>query len=91
MDKAEFVNIAPKYYSLAIIAYLIQHISFVEGITAETFSGHYSNEEDHTYYVPRWKLFDLAVACLVQEGMIDVVSDPFGPSIISPSESFTDR
>ena len=65
MDKAEFVNIAPKYYSLAIIAYLIQHISFVEGITAETFSGHYSNEEDHTYYVPRWKLFDLAVAWLV--------------------------
>jgi hypothetical protein len=31
------------------------------------------------------------VAWLVQEGIINVVSDPFGPSIISQSESFSDR
>jgi hypothetical protein len=88
MDKAEFIELAPQYYSVAIIAYLSQHRAWA--VSRQEFLDHYSINKGWSY-LGRDKIFEIAVTWLLQKGVIRLVPDPFGPPIIVTSPDFDDK
>jgi hypothetical protein len=89
MDKAEFIEVAPQYYSLAIIVYLYQHGGMA--VSHSRLISHYYDTDEQWSYFAINKLFELAVGWLNQRGIIDLITDPFGSPIISASSDFSDR
>jgi hypothetical protein len=93
MDKAEFIEQAPQYYSLAII---IRLYTFPLGISRQNLEEYYSDKEGTlndgaTPFFGRDRVLDRAVRWLAEYGYIEVITDPFGPLIIRPVSDFTSR
>jgi hypothetical protein len=91
MDKAEFIDVAPRYYATAILVYLQQRS---ESVSEQKLSEYYSartSEAERVSYLDRFRLFDIAVAFLRKDGLIETVHDAFGPTLIKRASDFTNK
>jgi hypothetical protein len=76
MDKLEFIERAPGYYVVGIIVALSK---LGEGlVTSDAIKGRFDPAED---YFRNNKLWEVAVAILHSHGVIDIISDDFGPTL----------
>lgn len=86
MDKKQFVELAPAYYALAIVAYFRDTGLQIASLAAvdDFYQKPDEDEVGETYsYVQKYLVFQEAVTWLVDRGMITEVTDQFGPSIFA--------
>lgn len=92
MDKARFIQVAPLYYALAIVVFLRDNRrSTSKEEVKEEFSVRDYDTQDTWCFLEDDRIFDLATSWLVQNQVISVLSDDFGPSVLEPSADFAER
>jgi len=92
MDKPEFLRQAPKYYALAVIAYIDMYERAASEVDLRQHYHEVMNDDpDGYYYLSRSDIFAVAARWLRDRGLIEIVEDPFAPLIILPSSSFRDE
>ncbi len=88
MDKAEFVELAPQYYALAIA---LAFASKGGELTRRSIMNEYIvHEEDEDPYCPLddFTIWNRAIAWLVDRDMILAYTDPFGPPVYNKGDIF---
>lgn len=85
MDKAKFVESAPRYYALAIAWHLLRNNRSSKPNIVQEY-----RQKDGTSLLPYSALFEAASKWLVSEGMLDLDNDDFGPSLYSAAPGIGD-
>jgi hypothetical protein len=86
MDKKQFVERAPIYYALAIVAYFKDTALQVASLGAmeEFYSVPNDDDPSESYsYIGKYLVLDRAVEWLVQRDVVSEIADDFGPSIFT--------
>lgn len=92
MHKQEFVETAPTYYALAVIAFARKH---PQPFTETSLMRHYRYGTEDGFddgpgnYLQKKELLDAALAWLLEQDMLSVVPDKFAPSIYGLSPNFS--
>lgn len=92
VDRNRFLEIAPRYYAVAIADFFSTHGNGAsqKTIMKDYFGDDDSNDPDSRYnYIEKNVLFDRAVDVLLQLKMIEVTTDDFGPPIFETSTTFS--
>lgn len=90
MDKAKFIEIAPYYYALAVVHYLLEK-SLQEATFPQIWNRY--NDIEHPEEEPSLPfrpLIDKGVDWLREEGLIAVFDDPFAPKVLVRTSEFVD-
>ncbi len=93
ISKKEFLRIAPIFYALAIAAYFKTVSS---SAYRDEFFNHYFEPERWSddgpeadyQYLAKPILFDEAMKWLLGENMVEILADPFGPTVYKSSDQF---
>jgi hypothetical protein len=89
VDKAHFIEVAPIWYALAIVAYLRERPSATSKIDlVQEYSMDDHEAREQWYYFENNRLFKLALDWLSSKNVIDVIAGDFGPPLIERSELF---
>jgi hypothetical protein len=89
MDKAEFVELAPQYYALAIA---LAFASKGGELTRQSIMNEYivHEEDGDTYFLlDDFTIWNQAIAWLVDRDMILAFTDPFGPPVYNKGDIST--
>jgi hypothetical protein len=88
VDKAKFIEVAPHYYALAVVHYLLE--KNVQEVTFTQLWDRY-NDIDHPEEepsLPFQPLIDRGVDWLRDEGLVAVFEDPFAPKVVVRTTDF---
>jgi hypothetical protein len=84
MDKSDLIRLAPAYYELAVLLELQGKTGYMPEFAlrrAYTYHpGEAADPEDASCYIEHNALLKLAIKNLVEQGAIEALLDPFGPS-----------
>ena len=84
-----FIKVAPYYYALGIAHHLSHGADNVtESQIRREYSLSESDEHDGWDYLEHSRIFWKGVEFLIEKGLIDKLSDDFGPTILSQSRDF---
>jgi hypothetical protein len=82
MDKAEFINLAPEYYMLAVVLELQSAYGYVsETALIDAYTVADEPDADGFCYIENRGLLREAIRLLAKHGGLETLSDPFGPSL----------
>jgi hypothetical protein len=91
MDKQTFLNLAPEYYMLALYMHLQQHSDYyTDASWTKDFSYYDEDAEATVCYVENAALRAEALRLLGKHGAIQVIEDPFGPTIWQKTDALED-
>lgn len=92
MDKSRFVEVSPFYYALAIITHMQRNwggpVSRSSLVRAFTHASETGDPEEYYCLLEKELLLDKAISWLVEQEMIAVIPDEFGPPIYQQTASF---
>lgn len=92
MEKKEFLEVAPRYYALAVVNRFERDFSTTtRSQIVEDFSirGDSSDPEERIALLGNSKLLDKALDILQEERLIEVEPDHFGPPLVIPKDEFS--
>jgi hypothetical protein len=87
MDKARFIEVAPKYYVLALGSYLDSHAGIASKASITTY---FAFGRDNSL-LEKQILFDRAVEWFVDQKMIEAIPDDFAPPLYVRSNTFHEQ
>jgi hypothetical protein len=84
MDKADFVRLAPYYYAMAVMSVLRKRGDpFPDYKIRSVYLIDMDNDPEPRTLLDRGVIWERAVSWLIQNGLIKVQHDPFGPPVFS--------
>ena len=88
MDKAEFIEKAPRYYALAVLSHLLVNmLPITKFDVIEAFAYYDEDAQDSYQRIESGALLNAAIKLLVAENLITLELDDFAPELIIPSDS----
>jgi hypothetical protein len=93
MDKTRFIDVAPTYYALAVMAYMARNNNAAISHTSlmRDYGNGANNPDEYYCYLEKEELLDAAFQWLAENLIITVTYDDFAPPIYRPSSEFDRR
>jgi hypothetical protein len=86
--KAHFISVAPNYYAVAIVRYLLNSAGSVTvQMILEEYAYRGEEYNEFIYRLKNGRLFDIAIETLMKDEVIAFERDDFGPPIMGLSAS----